>query len=199
MVRIFASPKMDPSLVLAACKFLDLVLVLPCEQFNIHEWIFITNCSHHPDHKNPSFVPYVDHLAQPTKQFPNSNIPKLNVATSPKQLRQPLIVVKNIDDIEQLKCYLFKFSQLCYLNSVTHNPPDYQFIDLILGLDFIESSSQKLPQYDQDQPTTSANSSSENSQSSDFSELGDDFSDFEKNLKDVNRKKRKEKKKERKR
>ena len=31
----------DPNLVLSACKFLDLALMIPSEQFRLYEWIFI--------------------------------------------------------------------------------------------------------------------------------------------------------------
>jgi hypothetical protein len=41
-MRIFTDT-LDPTLVLAVCKFLDLILLALAEEFNIYEWIFLSD------------------------------------------------------------------------------------------------------------------------------------------------------------
>jgi len=51
LLRVFESTMDDPpldhsedlQLVLAACKFLDLLLVIQSEDFQIHQWMFVTD------------------------------------------------------------------------------------------------------------------------------------------------------------
>lgn len=76
---VLSSP--DPELVFAVTKFLDLLFMLPSEQFNIHEWIFISDPlssagravsnekleKAFPE-KNWAFIPYIDRVsARPFK------------------------------------------------------------------------------------------------------------------------------------
>ena len=61
----------DPELVFAVTKFLDLLFMLPSEQFNIHEWAFISDpmcgIGTFPE-KNWAFIPYIDKVSgRPSK------------------------------------------------------------------------------------------------------------------------------------
>eukprot|EP01102_Stenamoeba_stenopodia_P018896 TRINITY_DN7009_c0_g6_i1.p1 TRINITY_DN7009_c0_g6~~TRINITY_DN7009_c0_g6_i1.p1 ORF type:complete len:1930 (-),score=350.59 TRINITY_DN7009_c0_g6_i1:266-5218(-) len=174
MMRVFGNPVVSkPPLVLAASKFLDLVLILPPEQFNVYEWMFITDTFENNDRpspstsnasssntpppvqpnsspsipvalpsfytatstpRKPSFVPYIEILAQQGKHY---SLPfKLNPPNP--HLRQPQIMVRSVDEMDQLTTYLSKFSLYAYINCVSGNPPDYVFIDTLLGTDFID-------------------------------------------------------------
>ena len=63
MMDIFTREDHDPALIIAACKFLDLVMVLPAtsELFNLYEWMFITEGLE--TLHEPVYLPFVENLA----------------------------------------------------------------------------------------------------------------------------------------
>lgn len=66
----------DPELVFAVTKFLDLLFMLPSEQFNIHEWAFIAepasaDSTEFPQQKWP-FVPYIDRVSHRSSRTSSS-------------------------------------------------------------------------------------------------------------------------------
>lgn len=67
----------DPELVFAVTKFMDLLFMLPSEQFNIHEWIFISDPlsgTGRFQEKNWAFIPYIDRVSgRPSKITSNKN------------------------------------------------------------------------------------------------------------------------------
>jgi hypothetical protein len=91
-MRVFGNPLQSrPPLVLAACKFLDLVLILPPEQFSVYEWMFITDSFEHMGQKL-AFVPYIEQLAQQGRNCMATCYYKLNPPTPIG--RQPQIVTR---------------------------------------------------------------------------------------------------------
>lgn len=72
---IFTREEADPALIIAACKFLDLVLVLPStsELFNMYEWMFITEGLETV--RNPVYIPFVDNLAEKLTRSPSASHP----------------------------------------------------------------------------------------------------------------------------
>lgn len=70
MMDIFTREEADPALIIAACKFLDLVLVLPAtsELFNLYEWMFITEGLETV--RNPVYIPFVENLADKLTRMP---------------------------------------------------------------------------------------------------------------------------------
>ena len=63
------------SLILSACKLVDLLLVLQTEEFQVHQWIFITDtvdAVYHPDDWMPEAI--FDQLAEIASQLPASEV-----------------------------------------------------------------------------------------------------------------------------
>jgi hypothetical protein len=54
----------EPELVLAASKFLDLVLVLPYEDFNMFDWMFLSDQIPAVQDEVSTYVPYIDRIAK---------------------------------------------------------------------------------------------------------------------------------------
>ncbi|KZT72967.1 hypothetical protein DAEQUDRAFT_808918 [Daedalea quercina L-15889] len=113
--RVISSLPSDGSeelvLVLAACKLLDLVLVLQTEEFQIHQWIFITDtvdAIYRPDDWFPEAM--LDRLAEVTGDLPvtQSAPPPLHgAATTPtvdsRPMRRPMLrALRQIDSIREL-------------------------------------------------------------------------------------------------
>lgn len=75
MMDIFTREEADPALIIAACKFLDLVLVLPStsELFNLYEWMFITEGLETV--RNPVYIPFVENLAEKLIRTPPQPTP----------------------------------------------------------------------------------------------------------------------------
>ncbi|KAJ3545543.1 hypothetical protein NM688_g5613 [Phlebia brevispora] len=100
-------------LVLAASKLLDLLLVLQTEEFQIHQWIFITDtvdAVYHPDNWTPAAM--IDRLAEVVGELPieggSRHQDHGTVATpvTPTQgarsLRKPFLTAHQIDSIRDL-------------------------------------------------------------------------------------------------
>jgi hypothetical protein len=73
LLRVFESTMDDPppdhsedlQLVLAACKFLDLLLIIQSEDFQIHQWMFVTDTTdavYPPEDYNPEAI--MDRLSE---------------------------------------------------------------------------------------------------------------------------------------
>jgi hypothetical protein len=56
----------EPELVLAATKFLDLVLVLPNEDFNMFDWIFLSDQIPAVQAERSTYIPFIDRIAKKT-------------------------------------------------------------------------------------------------------------------------------------
>ncbi|KAK0199079.1 Dopey, N-terminal-domain-containing protein [Armillaria mellea] len=104
----------DLQLILSACKFLDLLLVLQTEEFQIHQWIFITDtvdAIYRPNDWNPEAM--FDQLAEIVGNLP-SNPSSQNGSTildtgavssfgSQRVMRRPLLNgIHQIDSIRDL-------------------------------------------------------------------------------------------------
>ncbi|KAH8110602.1 Dopey, N-terminal-domain-containing protein [Phellopilus nigrolimitatus] len=111
LIRIFeqvmAEPPSDGSdslqSILSACKLIDLLLVLQTEEFQIHQWIFITDtvdAIYRPDNWFPEAI--MDQLSETVGDLPSSESVRISLpdATSPRGMRQPLLKsAKQIDSI----------------------------------------------------------------------------------------------------
>ncbi|KAI5120784.1 hypothetical protein M0805_002411 [Coniferiporia weirii] len=129
LIRIFeqamAEPPADGSdslqLVLSACKLVDLLLVLQTEEFQIHQWIFITDtvdAIYRPDNWFPEAI--IDQLSETVGDLPASELRKpsgisLPDSTSQRGTRQPLLKsVKQIDSIHDLAPFFSHLSITSY-------------------------------------------------------------------------------------
>ncbi|GBE77521.1 hypothetical protein SCP_0103960 [Sparassis crispa] len=110
-------------LILAACKLLDLLLVLQTEEFQIHQWIFITDtvdAVYRPDNWFPEAI--LDRLAEATNDLPiaeqNGTHPFPTSAmslTESRPMRRPMLrSLRQIDSIRDLVPFFSSASIVSY-------------------------------------------------------------------------------------
>ncbi|KAI0323044.1 Dopey, N-terminal-domain-containing protein [Amylostereum chailletii] len=102
-------------LILASCKLLDLLLVLQTEEFQVHQWIFITDtvdAVYHPDDWMPEAI--FDQLAEIAGQLPSSDTQPPSTGTALtfaiatpgpgyRPMRRPMLnPLRTIDSIRDL-------------------------------------------------------------------------------------------------
>ncbi|EMD42316.1 hypothetical protein CERSUDRAFT_102665 [Gelatoporia subvermispora B] len=113
----------DLTLLLAACKLLDLLLVLQTEEFQIHQWIFITDtvdAVYRPDNFFPEAM--LDRLAEIAGSLPaaENNLPTPQNASASgseegKAMRRTLLrSVRQIDSIRDLVPFFAQASIATY-------------------------------------------------------------------------------------
>ncbi|KAG6874376.1 hypothetical protein C0995_015112 [Termitomyces sp. Mi166 len=98
----------DLQLILAASKCLDLLLVLQTEEFQIHQWIFVTDtvdAIYRPDSWFPEAM--MDQLAEIAGALPvgdgANGVPTPNVQTEQRPLRHPMLnSLRQIESIRDL-------------------------------------------------------------------------------------------------
>jgi len=115
------------ALVLAVCKFIDLLLVLQTEEFQMHQWIFITNtidAVYRPDEIAP--VAMLDQLSEiagglppPQENAQNSANAAFSVlptpGSNPRMLRRPMLThLRQIDSIRDLVPFFSSVSVATY-------------------------------------------------------------------------------------
>ncbi|KAI9057020.1 hypothetical protein FKP32DRAFT_1598504 [Trametes sanguinea] len=135
-------------LILSACKVLDLLLVLQTEEFQIHQWIFITDtvdAVYRPDDWFPEAL--LDRLAEVIGALPvtESNIPRSAAqAQTPsvpnRPMRRPLLQsIRQIDSIRDLVPF-FSTASISSYESVYHSGGliDWQAVEKGLLEDLFE-------------------------------------------------------------
>ncbi|KAI0334441.1 hypothetical protein GY45DRAFT_1318466 [Cubamyces sp. BRFM 1775] len=135
-------------LILSACKLLDLLLVLQTEEFQIHQWIFITDtvdAVYRPDDWFPEAL--LDRLAEVVGALPatESTVPRSaaqahtpSVPTKP--MRRPLLhTLRQIDSIRDLVPF-FSTASISSYESVYHSGGvvDWQAVEKGLLEDLFE-------------------------------------------------------------
>ncbi|KAI0830814.1 Dopey, N-terminal-domain-containing protein [Trametes gibbosa] len=135
-------------LVLSACKLLDLLLVLQTEEFQIHQWIFITDtvdAVYRPDEWFPEAL--LDRLAEVIGALPagEHNVPRsaaqVQTPSVPsKPMRRPLLhSLRQIDSIRDLVPF-FSTASISSYESVYHSGGlvDWQAVEKGLLEDLFE-------------------------------------------------------------
>jgi len=152
LMRIFAEPTIDPPLILAACKFLDLVLLLRTEEFLLYEWIFISDIIGDKIEQT-SFLPVMDNiLHQYQSQQISSDadmIQAITTSTSTSATHRKLLITMNHVGIDAkgeefttfVEHFLKKWRFHAYNNVVSSLLVDYESINHSLESDFIEYNS----------------------------------------------------------
>jgi len=174
LVRIFeqtlAAPPQDGSddllLILSACKFLDLLVVLQTEEFQVHQWMFITDtvdALHRPPEWRPDSL--MDQLAQIIGGIPDTrkaeknglgvnNAPRNTMdskatahpATSSSRVsvaepvsRRPLLgSIKSIDSIQDLQPFFSRVSLFAYESTYAGGLVDWDAVELGLLNDIFD-------------------------------------------------------------
>jgi len=138
MMRIFGyggKIAESPALILAVCKFLDIAILLPSDQFKLYEWIFILDSFEQSTVPGTTFVPFIEQLAYhaSTESPIKLNVPVVNE-------RQPLILMRTAESppLEQLFSYLRHYSEASYTNLVTGGDTTVDIIESVIASDLIE-------------------------------------------------------------
>jgi hypothetical protein len=151
LIRIFEASPPEAELALAAAKFLDLSLVLHQEDFNVFDWIFVSDTPVASQHQ-AAFKPFVERAAQ-LSEVPSSMQPYL------PQRPAPLISINKLEPTsasgttslidlgtgrmtwQGFSVWLSQFSELQYGNRIAavESQPDQVAIDAIILHDFTSS------------------------------------------------------------
>ncbi|KAF8313993.1 hypothetical protein DL93DRAFT_1101270 [Clavulina sp. PMI_390] len=123
--QVLSSPPADKSdelqLVLSTCKFLDLLLTLQTEEFQVHQWIFITDtvdAVYRADNSAPESL--MDLLTDSTSALPdeNSSARAIHIhdsAWKDKSMRKPMLLnVRSISSIKDLIPFFSHVSLYAY-------------------------------------------------------------------------------------
>ncbi|KAJ3012642.1 hypothetical protein HKX48_006177 [Thoreauomyces humboldtii] len=153
----------DTAAFLAACKFLDMVLVLQIETFQWHQWIFVTETLElNSDNRNPRPASYVEKLhlawsAAPSDSvwgtssgnlladvpdafasLPVSRPPSCDPITSePTPKRRPILLMRSITSKRELDPFFKSVSREVYQGTYDLAQPDTQFLETILEAEFL--------------------------------------------------------------
>lgn len=121
MLGVFApGTTPEPELVLAVTKFMDVLFIQPSEQFNIHEWVFISDPidTTRPETSWP-FIPFIDKVSKrtgPTMEVSQQNLPRMVPIVPIQKLEinpNPLGMTWN-----EFAQWLGRYSDLQYANRV---------------------------------------------------------------------------------
>ncbi|RIA92963.1 Dopey, N-terminal-domain-containing protein [Glomus cerebriforme] len=165
LVRLFGmflqkEPIEQPSEVanvfLAACKFLDLLFVLQTNDFQVYEWMFISDTINVINHAL-EWSPYAlmdklaDHLSGQQEDLSKLHLDNIEVrAGSPLSriptfsngdVKRPMLTLKSITSIRQLEFFVRNVSLYVYQSIYTLAKPDFQHIESLLENDMLEYGS----------------------------------------------------------
>ncbi|BEI90230.1 uncharacterized protein CcaverHIS019_0303000 [Cutaneotrichosporon cavernicola] len=134
----------DLALVLASCKFLDLLLVIQSEDFQIHQWIFVTDttdAAYPPEHYSPEAL--VDRLAEILVE--SATIPKADnaipVESSDGRPRRPhLAGVRALASLHQLQPFFSRASIDTFEGVYNDAGVDWDAIEDGLNAEIFESN-----------------------------------------------------------
>ncbi|CAI2173784.1 1528_t:CDS:10 [Funneliformis geosporum] len=143
---------------LAACKFLDLLFVLQTNDFQVYEWMFISDTINVINHALEwSSYALMDKLAdnlsgqqQDLSKLHLDNIASQDRAESPisraltfsnGDSKRPLLTLKSITNIRQLEFFVRNVSLYVYKSIYTLAKPDIPYIESLLENDMLEYGS----------------------------------------------------------
>ncbi len=142
-LRVFAET-VDPPLILAACKFLDLALILHTEEFHLYEWMFVCDViDESVQQQQHKFVPAIEYMVQQQASSDISQQPTIVVDSSSR--RKLLITVTQLSEKGQdftvfVEHFLKQWRWHAHNNLVSSLPVDYESVYHNLEADFIEYS-----------------------------------------------------------
>ncbi|CAB4494243.1 hypothetical protein RhiirA1_417017 [Rhizophagus irregularis] len=165
LVRLFGmflqkEPIEQPSEVvnvfLATCKFLDLLFILQTNDFQVYEWMFISDTINIINHAL-EWSPYAlmdklaDHLSGHQDDLSKLHLDNIEVRAGSPLLRtptfsngefkRPMLTLKSITSVRQLEFFVRNVSLYNYQYIYTLAKPDYQYIESLLENDMIEYGS----------------------------------------------------------
>ncbi|KAJ1968800.1 hypothetical protein IWQ62_001022 [Dispira parvispora] len=141
------------NLFLAVCKLLDTLVVLGTPEFQIHQWIFITDTMDAlsgMQRRGYALIEEISLRMAPTLTSPPSTtsspaLPDSSPDSSPKvqnsrkesasalvQRRRPMLTMSAVDSLSQLEPFIHHISQHAYHETFDLRPPDLDFVQSIL-------------------------------------------------------------------
>ncbi|ORY46650.1 hypothetical protein LY90DRAFT_509196 [Neocallimastix californiae] len=133
-------------LLLSSFKFLELLIVLAPQEFQLHQWIFIgeTNETINDDNITSELaklslmdkLKYIWMKNSDNEENEESMVNINNTEQSPKKL---LITVKNISNKTQIKDFVCHISKYIYDSTLRLSSVDTEFIDKIIESDLLEN------------------------------------------------------------
>ncbi|KAJ3154630.1 hypothetical protein HDU89_007868 [Geranomyces variabilis] len=140
----------DLTAFFAACKFLDVVLVLRIEAFQWHQWIFVTETQEPSDVRGapPRPVAFIDKLCQSWTGSPSDKLwdlpspstiqPRAGHDPYSKTARQrPLLLMRTISNKHELDPFFQSISRQAYQETYTLAQPDLDFLETMLEFEFL--------------------------------------------------------------
>lgn len=164
IIRAFEDAS-DLDLLLQACKFVDLALVLLPSQFQLYQWMFIADraaqdeieARHLTPNSENEFTSFIPHLlflsrrvqrANPSSESntsSQSHVRKSSVLVVPddktgRLMRRPVLTMRRISNAQELASFHDTVAEWVATESGTgsRSPPDIEFIDNLIICDFIE-------------------------------------------------------------
>eukprot|EP00727_Mastigamoeba_balamuthi_P014264 m51a1_g9460 putative mitogen-activated protein kinase kinase kinase 3-like (2820) ;mRNA; f:513979-524589 len=153
MALLSQEPEANPTGVLSACKFLDLVLLFEDPTFSLYQWIFL--CERASRAFNCPFVPLLEKMAIRDQGAAPGQPP-----IGPGGLLRPLICSCTVEDtraLDQLRLFLSRFSSMVYANQISGASPDHEFIAKLIRQD-MNAQYEYVPGQQQQQAVSPAES-----------------------------------------
>ncbi|KJE92789.1 hypothetical protein CAOG_003688 [Capsaspora owczarzaki ATCC 30864] len=124
--------------VLAACKLLDLLLLLPLEHFPLHRWAFVDETGgalHDQDVALQVFRPLLEQLAV---EVPSSNLWTPYTPEAMSHRARPMLLMRTINALSDLHPFFAHSSHFAFINDTQERRPDLAFIERCVSLDFAD-------------------------------------------------------------
>ncbi|KAJ3396413.1 hypothetical protein HDU92_003035 [Lobulomyces angularis] len=140
----------------AACKFLDLLFVLSVEEFQWHEWIFITDTleglNNLQTKKKPQPLPLIEKFISKLEindldenYAEKEDVKFSNSQTQTQNLKKrPLLTKKSIKDISELGYFIKNISSFNFKSNYNLVKADTSFIEKMLFLEILEEDNSNL-------------------------------------------------------
>jgi len=139
-------------LLLSSLKFLELLIVLAPQEFQLHQWIFVSETCETINNNNS-----MDDLAKlslmdklkciwmkgNTDEIEDTNLNN-NTSTEQQTSKKLLITVKQISDKKQINEFVYHISKSIYDSTLLLLPVDNEFIDKIIESDLLDIKENEL-------------------------------------------------------
>ncbi|RKO82997.1 hypothetical protein BDK51DRAFT_34266 [Blyttiomyces helicus] len=137
----------DVSVFFSSLKFLDLVLALGIEEFQWHQWIFITETLEvFLDKFSPQPpVALIDKLGARWDHPPSkTSAPPASDTLLPPR-RRPLLTMRTITDRRQLEPFVRTVSRRVFVDTLAGARPDTEFVETLLEAELLEDDTGAAP------------------------------------------------------
>ncbi|ODV87484.1 hypothetical protein CANARDRAFT_194233 [[Candida] arabinofermentans NRRL YB-2248] len=137
-----SSINLDNALVLQSCKLLDVLVLLKLEEFQLCEWLFVTNTTDavYRDSNVPilATIDKISHMKSFRVFEPKNNL-KVKGSLSDDRLKKPLLNgIKKCDSVFELRDFLDKLSIYNYENDYRMKICDHEVVEHDLFSDLFE-------------------------------------------------------------